>query len=76
MLTPWERHRVMQALEASDLIQVGGQHMLLIPVDNHILECFSVWGAEGADDEDNGDLEAECEDEGAEVDDEGFIEPC
>ena len=78
MLTPGERQRVMWAIGASDLIQVGDQHMLLIPVDHGILETLAVWGAEDEDvedddpaedadpAEDNGDAEPECEDEGAE----------
>lgn len=72
MLTPGERQRVMWALGASDLIQVGDQHMLLIPVDHGILETLAAWGAEVEDvedddpAEDNGDAEPECEDEGAE----------
>ena len=80
-MTPWERHRVMEALHASDLIQVGDQHMLLIPVDHGILETLAAWGAEdeGAENddpaEDNGDAEPECEDEGAQCEDEGAEHP-
>ncbi|MEM8589795.1 MAG: hypothetical protein AAGG65_17180 [Pseudomonadota bacterium] len=72
MLTPSERQRVMWALGASDLIQVGDQHMLLMPVDHGILETLAVWGAEDEDVEDddaaecNGDPEQECGDEGFE----------
>jgi hypothetical protein len=70
----------MEAIGASDLIQVGGQHMILMPVDKDILDYLGMWGAEDEDAEDddptecNGDLEEECEDEGAEVDDEAFID--
>ena len=54
--------------------------MFLIPVDHGIFETLAVWGAEGEDVEDddpaegNGAPEDECEDEGAQCDDEGFEE--
>lgn len=81
MLTPGERQRVMWALGASDLTQVGDQRMLLTPVDHGILEALAAWGAEdeGAENddpaEDNGDAEPECEDEGAQCEDEGAEHP-
>lgn len=71
MLTLWQRHRVMRAIESSDLVQVGDMHLLVMPVDDDILEYLGMWGAEEVDNEDNHDREEVCEDDGAECDDEG-----
>jgi hypothetical protein len=46
-------------------------HFILIDLPDALFRQLCQHGAESEDDEDNGDLEEQCEDEGAQCDDEG-----